>query len=131
VNEFIVQIIGLAHQQGYVTTLLNRRRYLPELKSDNKNIREFGERTAINTPIQGTAADMIKIAMIRIAEHLRSEKWRAKMILQIHDELVFEVHSDESEKLSEMVRKEMEGALKLNVPIKVDIGIGQSWYEAH
>ncbi len=131
VNEFIVQIIGLAHQQGYVTTLLNRRRYLPELKSDNKNIREFGERTAINTPIQGTAADMIKIAMIRIAEHLRSGKWRAKMILQIHDELVFEVHADESEKLSEMVRKEMEGALKLSVPVKVDIGIGQNWYEAH
>jgi DNA polymerase-1 len=131
VNEFFTQIIGLAHKQGYVTTLLNRRRYLPELQSDNRNIREFGERTAINTPIQGTAADMIKVAMIRIAKHLRSKKWLAKMILQIHDELVFEVPIDEADRLSDMVRKEMEEALKLSVPIKVDIGMGQNWYEAH
>jgi DNA polymerase-1 len=131
VNAFIADMIGLAHKQGYVTTLLNRRRYLPELKSNNRNIREFGERTAINTPIQGTAADMIKIAMIQIAEQLRSEQWQAKMILQIHDELVFEAPSNEAEKLSKMVRKEMEGALKLSVPIKVDIGIGKNWYEAH
>jgi DNA polymerase-1 len=131
VNEFIAQTIGHAHQKGYVTTLLKRRRFLPELRSDNRNVREFGERTAINTPIQGTAADLIKVAMIRIAEHLRKGRWKAKMILQIHDELVFDVPSNEVEKLSEMVRREMEGAIALSVPIKVDIGVGKNWFEAH
>ena len=131
VNAFIAQTIGRAHEDGYVTTLLNRRRYLPELKSENRNVREFGERTAVNTPIQVTAADLIKVAMIRIAEHLRRETWKSKMILQIHDELVFEVPSDEVEKLSDLVRREMEGALDLSVPVKVDIGVGENWYEAH
>jgi len=131
VNEFIARTIGQAHEQGYVTTLLNRRRYLPELQSDNRNIRDFGERTAINTPIQGTAADLIKVAMIRIAHRLRKKEWKAKMILQIHDELLFEVPSDKADRLSEMVRQEMEGAIKLTVPIKVDIGMGKSWFEAH
>ena len=131
VNAYIANTIAEAHAQGYVTTLLNRRRYLPELKSENRNIREFGERTAVNTPIQGTAADLIKVAMIRIAEKLRQEKWKAMMILQIHDELLFEAPSDEVEKLSKMVRKEMEGAISLSVPIKVDIGVGKNWFEAH
>ncbi|MBN2030508.1 DNA polymerase I [bacterium] len=131
VNAYIAQMIGDAHQNGFVTTLLNRRRYLPELKSENRNVREFGERTAINTPIQGTAADLIKVAMIRIAEHLRKEKWKSKMILQIHDELIFEVPKGELEALSDMVKREMEGAIKLSVPIKVDIGWGKNWYEAH
>ncbi len=131
VNEFIARTIGQAHEQGYVTTLLNRRRYLPELQSDNRNIRDFGERTAINTPIQGTAADLIKVAMIRIAHRLRKKEWKAKMILQIHDELLFEVPSDDADRLSEMVRQEMEGAIELTVPIKVDIGMGKSWFEAH
>ncbi len=117
VNAFIAQMIAEAHHNGFVTTLLNRRRYLPELKSENRNIREFGERTAINTPIQGTAADLIKVAMIRIGERLRNEKWKTKMILQIHDELIFEVPKDELNKLSDMVRREMEGAIKLSVPI--------------
>ncbi len=131
VNAFIAQMIADAHKIGYVTTLLNRRRYLPELKSENRNIREFGERTAINTPIQGTAADLIKVAMIRIAEQLRKEEWKSKMILQIHDELIFEVPKNELKALSDMVTREMEGAIKLSVPIKVDIGWGKSWYEAH
>ena len=131
VNEFITRTIAQAYQQGFVTTLLNRRRYLPELRSENRNIRDFGERTAINTPIQGTAADLIKVAMIRIAEHFRKDKWQSKMILQIHDELLFECPMAEVDKLSEMVRQEMEGAIELNVPVKVDVGIGQNWYEAH
>ncbi len=131
VNEFIAQIIAYAHQHGYVTTLLNRRRYLPELKSQNRKLREFAERTAINTPIQGTAADLIKVAMIRIADNLRNEKWKAKMILQVHDELIFETPPDELEKLTKMVKREMEGAIKLSLPIKVDVGCGKSWYEAH
>jgi DNA polymerase-1 len=131
VNEFIARTISEAHQNGYVITLLNRRRYLPELVNSNRNIREFGERTAVNTPIQGTAADMIKIAMIRIAEKLRSGKWQAKMILQIHDELVFDVPENEAERLSKVVQSEMEGAIKLSVPIHVDVGVGENWFEAH
>jgi DNA polymerase-1 len=131
VNEYITRTIALAYKQGFVTTLLNRRRYLPELKSDNRNLRDFAERTAINTPIQGTAADLIKIAMIRIADHLREPKWKAKMILQIHDELVFEAPEGEIVSLSEMVKEEMEGAIRLSVPIKVDVGTGKNWFEAH
>jgi DNA polymerase-1 len=131
VNEFIAETIAMAYKKGYVTTLLNRRRYLPELKSDNRNIRDFGERTAVNTPIQGTAADMIKIAMIRIAECLQKNSWKSKMILQIHDELLFEVPVNEIDSLSRMVRTEMENAIQLSIPVRVDVGIGKSWYEAH
>jgi len=131
VNEFISRIIAHAYEDGYVTTLLNRRRYLPGLRSENRNIREFAERMAVNTPIQGSAADLIKVAMINIAEKLRNEKWNSIMILQIHDELVFESPADEVESLSDMVRSDMEGAIELDVPIKVDIGVGNNWYEAH
>ena len=131
VNEFIARTIRDAYAAGYVTTLLNRRRYLPELQSDNRNLREFGERTAVNTPIQGTAADLIKVAMIRIAEKLRSGKWQAKMTLQIHDELVFDTPSDEADALTELVRTEMEQAIELSVPVVVDVGVGENWFEAH
>jgi DNA polymerase I len=131
VNQYIADTIALAYNQGYVTTMLNRRRYLPELKSDNKNLRDFAERTAVNTPIQGTAADLIKVAMIKVSDRLRMEGWKSKMILQIHDELVFETIKSESERLAEMVKREMEDALHLDVPIRVDVGIGRNWYEAH
>jgi DNA polymerase I len=131
VNEYIASTIASAYKNGYVTTLLNRRRYLPEIRSDNRNIREFGERTAVNTPIQGTAADLIKLAMIRIADRLRKDSWKSKMILQIHDELVFETPDAEAEGLSAMVKKEMEGAISLSVPVKVDVGVGANWFEAH
>ena len=131
VNAFIASTIAEAHNKGYVTTLLHRRRYLPELKSSNRNIRDFGERTAINTPIQGTAADLIKVAMIRIARRLREEDWQAMMILQIHDELLFEAPEEEMVPLTEMVTQEMESALALSVPIKVDVGTGENWYDAH
>lgn len=131
VNAYMANTIAQANELGYVTTLLHRRRYLPELKSDNRNVHDFGERTAINTPIQGTAADLIKVAMIRVAERLRQEKWQSKMILQIHDELLFEAPENEAAKLSALVKKEMEQAIELSVPIKVEVGMGENWFEAH
>ncbi|HHS14361.1 MAG TPA: DNA polymerase I [bacterium] len=131
VNQYIAETIASAYTQGYVTTLLRRRRYLPELKSQNRNIREFGERTAVNTPIQGSAADLIKLAMIRIAEKLRTESWNSRMILQIHDELLFEADPNEVDSLKDWVRAEMEGALELSVPVRVDVGTGRNWLEAH
>jgi DNA polymerase-1 len=131
VNNFIMGVIADAHKKGYVTTLLNRRRYLPDINSDNRRVREFAERTAINTPIQGTAADLIKIAMINIHRRLRKENRQARMILQVHDELVFEAPEDELADLEKLVREEMSQAIRLDVPIKVDVGIGGNWLEAH
>jgi len=131
VKAFIDRIKTEAKQQGYVTTLLNRRRYLPEIHNENRRIREFAERTAINTPIQGSAADLIKVAMINIARQIKENKLNAKMIMQVHDELMFEVVIDEVEVLSQLVRREMENAIRLSVPIKVDIGTGKNWLEAH
>jgi len=131
INNYIMETIADARKNSYVKTLAGRRRYVPDINSENKNIREAAERVAINMPIQGTAADMIKIAMIRIQRRLDAEKFKSMLILQIHDELLFEVHPDEEERLREMVAAEMENALPMDVPLKVDIGIGNSWYEAH
>jgi len=131
VQDFIRDTIEEARQKGYVTTLLNRRRYLPEIRSDNRRMREFAERTAVNTPIQGTAADLIKIAMIHIHNRLIKERLKSMMIMQVHDELVFEVPESEIERMKQLVREEMEGAIELTVPIKVDMGIGANWLEAH
>ena len=131
VNQFMADTIAAAHKDGYVTTLLNRRRYLPELVSDNRNVRDFGERTAINTRIQGTAADLIKIAMIDVSRQMKERNLQTKLILQIHDELVFEVPEAEMDQLKTIVRTEMEGALQLDVPIQVDMGVGENWLEAH
>lgn len=131
INDYIVNTIADARRDTYVRTLAGRRRYVPDINSENKNIREAAERVAINMPIQGTAADMIKIAMIRIQRRLIEEKFKSMMILQIHDELLFEVHPEEVERLKDLVATEMENALPLDVPVKVDIGIGNSWYEAH
>jgi DNA polymerase-1 len=131
VQDFIQRTIREAREKGYVTTLLNRRRYLPEINNDNRNIREFAERTAINTPIQGSAADLIKVAMINIHRRLASEKLKSKMILQVHDELVFEVPKDELETMKALVRSEMENAIHLDVPIHVDMGVGDNWLDAH
>jgi len=131
VNEFIIQTLTEARRRGYVTTLLGRRRYLPDLRSDNRRIREFAERTAINTPIQGTAADLIKVAMINISRRLKQQSLRTRMVLQVHDELVFEVPEEEIDRVTLLVKEEMEGALPgFGVPIKVDIGIGPNWLEA-
>ena len=131
VHQHIVETLAQAHRQGYVTTVLNRRRYLPEINSDNRRMREFAERTAINMPIQGSAADLIKVAMINISRALRASGLKTKMILQVHDELVFEVPKSELAEVRELVRQEMEQAITLNVPIKVDIGVGRNWLEAH
>jgi DNA polymerase-1 len=131
VNAAIAATIAEAHRNGFVTTLLNRRRYLPELKSENRSVREFAERTAVNTPIQGTAADLIKLAMIRVSDRLRREAPDVKLILQIHDELVFETPASGTKVLTRLVTEEMENVLELSVPIRVDVGSGKNWYEAH
>ena len=131
VQQYMERIVQQAQEQGYVTTLLGRRRYLPELLSDQGQVVAFARRTAINTPIQGTAADLIKLAMIRIQEALRDGEFSTRMIIQIHDELVFEVPHKELAQVENLVRSHMENALELSVPIKVDMGSGRTWYEAH
>jgi len=131
VRDYIDKSLELARQKGYVTTLMDRRRYVPDLGSNNRNVRQFAERIAINAPIQGTAADLIKVAMINIHRRLLEEKRKTKLILQIHDELVFEVPEDEGEAMKRLVQEEMEGVMKLYIPLKVDIGIGKNWAEAH
>ena len=127
VKEYIKKIIIQARKQGFVTTLLNRRRYLPEINSKNSAIRGFAERTAINTPIQGTSADIIKVAMIRISNRLKEKGLKAKMTLQIHDELLFEVPEQEVDEVSRLAREEMERAVKLDVPVVVDMKVGRNW----
>lgn len=130
VRKYMDDIVQQARNDGYVTTLLERRRYLPEIKASNFNIRSFAERTAMNTPIQGTAADIIKLAMVRMDETLREKKLKSRMLLQVHDELVFEVPQDELELMKELVPSVMAGALKLDVPLKADVNYGVNWYEA-
>ncbi len=128
VRNYIDRVIAQARQDGYVTTLLQRRRYLPDINSRNFNLRSFAERTAINTPIQGSAADQIKLAMVNIDRRLRAEQFGSKMILQVHDELIFEVYESELEALARLVKSEMETALQLLVPLRVDIKVGTNWY---
>jgi DNA polymerase-1 len=131
VKSYIDHIIGEAREKGYVTTLFNRRRYLPEINSSNRPVRQFAERTAINTPIQGTAADLIKMAMIRIHRRLHAEGFSTEMILQVHDELVFEVPDGELSTVKELIRREMEGVMDMSVPLEVAITCGKTWGEAH
>lgn len=130
VRAFLDEQVEKARSLGYVETLMGRRRYVPELKSKNWNIRQFGERVAQNTPIQGTAADLIKQAMLDVAAGLREGGWEARMLLQVHDELLFELPESELEAVTAMVVEKMEGAMALRVPLKVETGIGASWYEA-
>src|SRR5688572_1916295 len=122
-------MVEFAREHGYVQTIFGRRRYIPELRDRSFNIRAFGERTATNSPIQGSAADLIKIAMIRIDHRLRTETFQSRMLLQVHDELVFEAPPEEVDRLQAMVRQEMEGAAELSVPLVVDIGTGANWVE--
>ncbi|HDP67730.1 MAG TPA: DNA polymerase I [Candidatus Marinimicrobia bacterium] len=131
INNYIINTLNEARENGFVKTLSGRLRYVHDINSSNKNIRDAAERAAINMPIQGTAADMIKIAMIGIHNRMEKKKLQSMMILQIHDELLFEVANDELEVLKSIVKEEMEGALPLDIPVKVDVGIGNSWYEAH
>ena len=131
VSSFIEKTILEAKEKGYVRTLLGRKRPIPELSGKEVALRQFGERTAINTPIQGTAADIIKLAMINISNRLKNENLKSLMILQVHDELVFEVPEGELEIMKQLVCEEMEGVMELKVPLKVDIGVGKNWSEAH
>ncbi len=131
VKVYMDESIKKARDQGYVTTMFGRKRYLPDILSRNQVVRGNAERNAINAPIQGSAADIIKIAMIRIHERLMSEKYLSKMILQVHDELIFETENSELGKLKEMVIYEMSNAAKLDVPLVVDWGTGKNWFEAH
>ena len=130
VKAYMDDIVRQAKHDGYVTTLLHRRRYLPEISSRNFNRRSFAERTAMNTPIQGSAADIIKMAMIEMARALEEKDLKSKMLLQVHDELIFEVPEDELDDMKKLVASVMENALELKVPLKVDVSEGDSWYEA-
>ncbi|WP_342472203.1 DNA polymerase I [Metasolibacillus sp. FSL H7-0170] len=130
VKDYMESIVADAKRDGFVTTILNRRRYLPEINSSNFNLRSFAERTAMNTPIQGSAADIIKKAMIDMDARLQKEGLQAKLLLQVHDELIFEAPAEEIEILERIVPEVMESAIKLAVPLKVDYSHGQSWYDA-
>ncbi|MEK5475455.1 DNA polymerase I [Paenibacillus sp. FSL R5-0407] len=130
VRKYMDEIVRDAKRDGYVKTLLERRRYLPEINASNFNLRSFAERTAMNTPIQGTAADIIKLAMVLMDEALSSHGLKSRMLLQVHDELVFEVPPEELEVMTKLVPETMEKALKLSVPLKAEVSSGLNWYEA-
>ncbi|HLO10838.1 MAG TPA: DNA polymerase, partial [Pseudoneobacillus sp.] len=130
VKEYMDDIIHSAKQKGYVSTLMQRRRYLPEITARNFNLRSFAERTAMNTPIQGSAADIIKKAMIDMDEALKDKGLKTRLLLQVHDELIFEAPEDEVAILQELVPSVMENALELKVPLKVDYSYGPTWFDA-
>ncbi len=131
VKTFIEETIEQARKLGYTTTMMNRKRYLPDLHSKNRQVRESAERIAINSPLQGSAADLIKVAMINLSGQLKKRKLQSKMILQVHDELVFECPQKEKKEMHELVKKEMEGVCKFSVPLIVDMGWGDNWNEVH
>ncbi len=130
VRDFMESAKSAAKEHGYVKTMLNRRRYIPEITASNFNIRAFGERVAMNAPIQGSAADIIKLAMLRVREALEKEVPEAKLILQVHDELIVEAPEEAAGKVSSLMKREMENAVSLKVPLLVEVGIGKSWYDA-
>ncbi len=131
VKAYMEQTVANAREKGYVETLSGRRRWIRDIRSANGTVRAAAERTAINTPIQGTAADMIKLAMTRIENARRREAWRTAMLLQVHDELLFDLHLDERDRVPAIIEREMKTALPLNVPVVVEIGMGRTWLEAH
>ena len=130
-KAYMNEQIDFARENGFVETVLGRRRYLKDINSQNAVVRGAAERNAVNAPIQGSAADIIKLAMINIHHRLKNESWKSKMLLQVHDELVFDVPNAEVEDLTTMVKEEMENAYSLDVPLVVDVGIGKNWLEAH
>ena len=130
-KSYMAEQVDFARENGYVQTVLGRRRYLKDINSANMMVKSGAERNAVNAPIQGSAADIIKIAMINIHKKLSEENWKSKMLLQVHDELVFDVHNSELEKIQPMIKFEMENAFKLDVPLDVEIGMGKNWLEAH
>lgn len=131
IAHYMDKTVAKARHDGYVETMFGRRRYIKELAAKNKNLQSFGERVAKNTPIQGTAADIIKIAMIRVYNRLRESKLDAKLILQVHDELIVEAKEDCADKVAALLKEEMENAVKLTVPMTVDVNIGKTWYDTH
>ena len=130
-KSYMSNQVDFARKNGYVQTVLGRRRYLKDINSANMMVKSGAERNAVNAPIQGSAADIIKIAMINIHKKLTSENWKSKMLLQVHDELVFDVHNSELEKIKPIIKYEMENAFKLDVPLDVEMGVGKNWLEAH
>ena len=130
IKQYFEKVLNEVRKKGFVTTILNRRRYFPDIQSHDRVLREFAERTAINTPIQGSAADIIKLAMIKLDKKLKEYNLKTKMLLQVHDELVFEVPEPELEKVSVLIKYTMENAIKIDIPLKVDINYGASWKEA-
>jgi DNA polymerase I len=130
VREYLRAVVLQAGRDGYTETVLGRRRYLPDLTSDNRQRREMAERMALNAPIQGSAADIIKVAMLRVDSGLREAGLRSRMLLQVHDELVFEMAAGEHEQLEQLVRAEMGGAYALDVPLSVSVGVGRDWHAA-
>jgi DNA polymerase-1 len=130
VKTFMDETVENAVKTGYVTTMLGRRRYIAELSSPNKNIQAFGKRAAMNAPIQGTAADIIKIAMVKVYKRLKDENLNARLILQVHDELIVESDKKDSERAKIILSEEMRNAVKLSVPLTADVNEGESWYDA-
>ena len=130
-KSYMQNQVDFARENGYVQTILGRRRYLKDINSANMMVKSGAERNAVNAPIQGSAADVIKIAMINIHKKLISENWKSKMLLQVHDELVFDVHNSELEKIQPMIKHEMENAFIMDVPLEVELGLGKNWLEAH
>jgi DNA polymerase-1 len=130
VRDFLHAIVAQARNDGYTETIMGRRRYLPDLTSDNRQRREMAERMALNAPIQGSAADIIKVAMLKVDQALRETGLRSRMLLQVHDELVFEVAPGEADDLEKLVREQMAAAAELTVPLDVSVGTGRSWHDA-
>ncbi|MEG2679959.1 MAG: DNA polymerase, partial [Oscillospiraceae bacterium] len=131
VRMYMADVVEQAKQDGYVATLYGRRRWLPELKSSNFNLRSFGERVALNMPIQGTAADLMKIAMIRVDARLKAEKLAARLVLQVHDELIVECPEGEAEAVKTLLAEEMEGVAAFSVPLTAEANSGKTWGDAH
>ena len=129
IKSYLDGVVEFSKENGYVKTLAGRRRYIPEIKSSNFNLRAFGERVAMNAPIQGYAADIIKIAMVRVYQRLKNENLESKLILQVHDELIIDAKADEVEKVKVILKEEMENAVNLDVPLIVDMKSAESWYD--
>ena len=130
IKNYMSEIVESTKKKGYVSTLLGRRRYIPELQSSNFMVRKFGERAAMNTPIQGTAADIIKIAMVNVYNTLKERNLKSKIVLQIHDELLIETLEEEKEEVKEILKSCMENAIKLEVPLNVEVEEGKNWFQA-
>ena len=129
VKQYMEEIVAKAREQGYVSTLMGRRRYLPDIRHSNFNLRSFAERTAINTPIQGTAADVMKKAMIDVAQALEAAGCRSRILLQVHDELVLEVTEEEKEQVAALVQTAMQNAVRMEIPLLADVNFGKNWAE--